>query len=63
MKRFKLNVYEKQKPKGKATSGGRFDRPMEARQSQAAKDAVYYEIMDLVDSRIIEIKAEVKDDG
>lgn len=57
--RFKLNVYDKRKPKGKATSGGNYDRPMAARQSKAATQAVYYEIVDLTDNRVIEVKAEV----
>jgi hypothetical protein len=63
MGRFKLNIYEKRKPKGKISSGGKFDRPMAARQSQAAKDAAYYEIIDLTDGRIIEMKKEVNNGG
>ena len=56
MKRFQLNIFKSRKPKGKATLVGKFDRPMDARQSRAAKDAVYYEIVDLTDGRIIEVK-------
>jgi hypothetical protein len=63
MSRFKLNIYEKRKPKGKVVSGGTYDRPMAARQSKAAKEAVYYEIMDIIDKRIIETKKEVNNGG
>lgn len=61
--RFQLRTYKKRKPKGKYISSRQYDRPMDARQSRAARDAVYYEIVDLTDRRIIEIKPEVDDGG
>lgn len=57
--RFQLRVYKKRKPKGKALLTRQYARPMDARQSQAAQEAVYYEIVDLTDKRIIEVKTEV----
>lgn len=59
MSRFQLLIFKQKKPKGKPLTTERYDLPMAARQSQAAKDAVYYEIRDLTDGRIIEIKHEV----
>lgn len=58
--RFLLRTYKSRKPKGKPQSKA-FPTPMAARQSKAAKEAVYYEIMDIIDKRIIEIKKEVED--
>jgi len=57
--RFQLRTYKKRKPKGRVLKAKQFDTPMAARQSEPAKDAVYYEIVELADKRIIEIKHEV----
>jgi hypothetical protein len=53
--RFRLNTYATNK-KGKIIKKREFESPMEARQSSEAQKAVYYEIIDLNDKRIIEIK-------
>lgn len=58
--RFQLKIYKKRKPKGKPIFTCQYNRPMAARMAQVARDAVYYEIVDLRDyNRIIEIKPEV----
>ena len=54
--RFQLNVYEKRKPKGKAISKESYETPLAAR--IAAREAKYFEIVDLTDKRIIEVKLE-----
>ena len=58
MSRFQLNVYAKRKPKGKAITLKNFDSPKLARLSAIAQKAVYYEIVDRLDKRVIEIKIE-----
>jgi hypothetical protein len=58
MGRFQLNIYAKDKPKGKSIKKKMFDSPKEARLSKDAQKAVYYEIVDQHDKRIIEIKIE-----
>ncbi len=57
--RFQLRTYKQRKPKGKALKVKLFHTPKAARNSQVAKDAVYYEIIEIADKRIIEVKHEV----
>ncbi len=59
--RFQLRTYGKRKPKGKALKAKQFNTPMAARNSQVAKEAVYYEIIEVADKRVIEVKMEVND--
>ncbi len=59
--RFELRTYEKRKPKGKVIKTRQFHTPKAARNSQVAKEAVYYEIIEIADKRIIEVKVEVND--
>jgi len=61
--RFQLRTYKKRKPKGKTLKAKQFDTPMAARQSELAKDAVYYEIIELADKRIIEVKIDEVKNG
>lgn len=56
MDRFQLNIYAEKKPKGKAITQKKFDSPKLARLSKIAQKAVYYEIVDRLDKRVIEIK-------
>jgi hypothetical protein len=58
MARFQLNIYAKKKPKGKIIAKKGFDSPKAARLSKAAQKAIYFEIVDSRDNRIIEMKIE-----
>ncbi len=58
MSRFQLNIYAKRKPKGNIVTKKKLDSPKLARLSKAAQKAVYYEIVDRLDKRVIEIKIE-----
>ena len=58
MNRFQLNIYAKRRPKGKAIKQKKFDSPKLARLSKIAQKAIYYEIVDRLDKRIIEIKID-----
>ena len=53
--RFELKTYEKKGSK-KVLKSERFKTPMEARLSDTAKEAEYYEIYDHYKKRMIEIK-------
>ena len=56
--RLELRTYDKKGDK-KALEKLPFETPMEARQSEAAKEAEYYEIYDNLEKRVIEIKIEL----
>jgi len=53
--RLELRTYDKKGDK-KPLEKLPFETPMEARQSEAAKAAEYYEIYDNLEKRVIEIK-------
>ena len=55
--RLELRTYDKKGDK-KALEKLPFETPMEARQSEAAKAAEYYEIYDNLEKRVIEIKLD-----
>lgn len=60
--RFLLRTYEgKQSKKGKIVKKKEFESPLKARMSSLAQKAVYYEIVDLEDKRVIEVKIEEGD--
>ncbi len=61
--RFELRTYKRRKPKGKTIEAKQFHTPMAARQSQVAKDAVYYEIIEIADKRVIEVKIDEVNNG
>lgn len=58
MSRFQLNIYAKRKPKGNIVTKKNFDSPKLARLSKVAQKAVYFEIVDRLDKRVIEIKID-----
>ena len=55
--RFELKTYEKKGSKN-VLKKEKFKTPMDARQSETAKQAVYYEICDHLKKRMIEIKID-----
>ncbi len=61
--RFQLRTYKQRKPKGKTIKAKLFHTPKAARNSQVAKEAVYYEIIEIADKRIIEVKMDEVNNG